>query len=353
MVPHFSHVVNQLQEEVMRARMLPIASLFNKFPRLVRDVARLGGKQVNLVIEGEATELDRAVIEAIGDPLIHLLRNAVDHGLETPAVRQAAGKPATGTVRLAAASVEGQIAITVADDGRGLDPDRIRQAAVRGDLLPEEEIAQLSEDELIDLIFQPNISTASEVTEMSGRGVGLDVVRTNIEQLSGSVVVTSQVGRGTTFQLTLPLTLALVQTMLVTVRNTLYALPVTGINGALYLAEATLSTVKGKPALDWQGAVLPLLDLREFFARSHLATEPSNGDKPRVVLVSWGKHRVGLIVDKIIGQQEIVVKSLSPLIGRTAGLSGATILGDGRIALIVDIPDLINTALQVRRQGEI
>jgi two-component system chemotaxis sensor kinase CheA len=216
----------------------------------------------------------------------------------------------------------------------------------------KEEVSQLADDEIVDLIFQPNLSTVTQVTETSGRGVGLDVVRTNVEQLSGSIVVTSEVGQGTTFQLTLPLTLALVQTMLVNVRNTLYALPVAGINGAMYLSEATCSTVKGKPALDWQGATIPLLDLREFFVHPHLAGSP-NGVKPSVILVNWGKHRVGLVVDKIIGQQEIVVKSLSPMVGRTPGLSGATILGDGNIALIVDIPGLINTALRALGAGDV
>ncbi|MBN1217759.1 MAG: chemotaxis protein CheA [Anaerolineae bacterium] len=349
LAPHFSHVVDQLQDEVMRARMLPIASLFNKFPRLVRDVARTAGKQVNLVIEGEATELDRAIIEAIGDPLIHLLRNAVDHGLETPEVRQAAGKSPTGVVRLTAAAVGGQIVVTVADDGQGIDPEKIRQAAIKHKLLAPEEAVQLTTDEIVDLIFQPNLSTAAEVTGVSGRGVGLDVVRTNIERLSGSVVVTSTLGQGTTFQLTLPLTLALIQTMLVMVRHTLYAIPVTSINGAMYVAEAAIHTVKGKSVLEWQESTLPLLDLHEIFSQSRLTATPSTVAKPSVVLVNWGKYQVGLIVDRIIGQQEIVVKSLSPLIGPISGLSGATILGDGRIALIVDVPGLINTVLRAQR----
>jgi two-component system chemotaxis sensor kinase CheA len=180
----------------------------------------------------------------------------------------------------------------------------------------------------------------------------MDVVRTNIERLSGSVVITNQPGRGAAFHLTLPLTLALVQTMLVSVRDNLYAVPLTSINGALYLAEATIHTVKNQPALDWQGATLPLLDLREFFNHPHLGGGSTNGIKPTIVLVTWGKLRAGLIVDRIIGQQEIVVKALSPLIGHRPGLSGATILGDGRIALIVDIPGLMNVTLQARRQGE-
>ncbi|MBN1993370.1 MAG: chemotaxis protein CheA [Anaerolineae bacterium] len=356
MAPHFSHVVDQLQQEVMRARMLPIASLFNKFPRLVRDVARAAGKQVSLIIEGEATELDRAVIEAVNDPLIHLLRNAVDHGLETPEVRQALGKSPTGVVRLAAAAVEGQIVVTVSDDGRGVDPDRIRRAAVQRGLFLEEEVNQLSQDEVVDLIFQPNLSTATHVTGTSGRGVGLDVVRANVERLSGSVVIESRAGQGATFRLTLPLTLALVQTMLVMVRNTLYAIPVTSINGAMYVAEATINTIKGKPALEWQGATLPLLDLRQIFNHPRSGAAATGQAKPSVVLVNWGKYQVGLAVDRIIGQQEIVVKSLSPLIGPTPGLSGATILGDGRIALIVDVPGLINNVLRAQRglqkQGE-
>jgi two-component system chemotaxis sensor kinase CheA len=349
LIPQFSHVVNQLQEEVMRARMLPIAHLFNKFPRLVRELARDAGKQIDLIITGEATELDRAIIEAIADPLLHLLRNGVDHGIELPETRLAAGKPATGTIHISAEALEGQIIITISDDGRGIDPQQVSQAAVDRGLLSPEEAAQLSEDEAIELIFRPNLSTAPKVTELSGRGVGMDIVRTNIERLSGSVTITSQLGQGTTFHLTLPLTLALIQTMLVEVRGNLYAVPVTAINGAIYLAEAQVNSVKGKSALDWQGTIIPLLDLREFFNHPRLGVETSATLKPTVVLVTWGKLQAGLLVDKIIGQQEIVIKALSPLLGHLPGLSGATILGDGRIALIVDIPGVINSTLQSRR----
>ncbi len=351
MTAHFNHVVDQLQEEVMRVRMLPISSLFNKFPRLVRNVARSTGKQVNLIIEGETTELDRAVIEAIGDPLIHILRNAVGHGLEKPDQRQAAGKPPIGTIFLSANPVEGQIVITITDNGWGIDPAQVRQAALKDGLITEDELTQMNEDEIIDLIFSPRLSTATEITKVSGRGVGLDVVRSDIEQLSGSVVVTSSIGQGTTFRLTLPLTLALIRIMLVMVRNNFYAIPVAGINGSLYQAETTLSSIKGNPAFDWQGATVPLLDLREFFDHPHLANVSPNNKKNSIIVVTWGKLKVGLLVDRIIGQQEIVVKSLSPIIGQIAGLSGATILGDGSIALIIDIPNLINTALQARKQG--
>jgi two-component system chemotaxis sensor kinase CheA len=339
---HFGQVVDQLQEEVMRARMLPIAHLFNKFPRMVRDVARAAGKQVNLVIEGEATELDRSLIEVIGDPLIHLLRNAVDHGLESPEARTAAHKPAAGSVRLTAAHVEGQIVITVQDDGRGIDPARVRHAAVSRGLLSEEEANQLDDEESIDLIFQPGLSTAEQVSEVSGRGVGMDVVRTNVERLSGSVAVESVLGCGTTFRVTLPLTLAIVDTMLVVLGESVYAIPLACIMDSSYLSDVRISTVQGNPVIRWRDSVLPLVYLRDFLAHSRLANAPPNGAKPVVVTVARGKQQVGLVVDEIIGKQEIVVKSLSPIIGEVPGLSGATILGDGRIALILDVVGLVH-----------
>lgn len=351
MTTHFGRVVDQLQQEVMQARMLPIAHLFDKFPRLVRDVARAEGKQVELVIVGEATELDRSVIEAIGDPLIHLLRNAVDHGIEAPDERVAAGKPATGSVWLTAAHEEGHIVITVEDDGRGIEPARIRRAAVRRGLLTEEEAAQLDDDAAVSLIFQPNLSTAEQVTDVSGRGVGLDVVRTNVKQLSGSVVVESEVGRGTTFRLTLPLTLAIVQSMLVALGEGVYAIPLTSIVETLYLSDVSVSGVKGSPVILWRDSVLPLVYLRRFFAHPRLAAAPLNGDKQAVVTVAWGKQRVGLIVDRLIGKREIVIKSLSPMIGNVPGISGCTILGDGHVVLIVDIPGLISATMQAQREG--
>jgi two-component system, chemotaxis family, sensor kinase CheA len=339
---------------VMHARMVPIAQLFSKFPRIVRDVARISGKEVNFLIEGEATELDRTLIESIGDPLIHLLRNAVDHGLESPADRLAAGKPAAGTVRLTAAHEEGHIVLTVSDDGRGIDPQRIRKSAARRGLLTEEEVSQMDDDQVMDLIFRPNLSTTERVTELSGRGVGLDVVRTNVERLSGSVIVESDLGRGSMFQITLPLTLAIVDTMLVALNHSVYALPLATIIESLYLSGAQISTVRTKPTIQWRDTVLPLLDLREYFARPG-ANGKSNGadqgHKPAIVTVGWGRHRVGLIVDGIIGKQGIVVKSLSSIVGEVPGILGCAILGDGRVALIADIPGLISAAFHTRRQG--
>lgn len=357
-IAHLSQMIDQLQDEVMQARMLPISHLFDKFPRLVRDVARAAGKQVDLVIEGETTELDRSIIEAIGDPLVHLLRNAVDHGIEPPEARVAAGKSPVGRVRLAAEHAEGQIVITVQDDGRGVAPERIRQAAVDAGLLSEKEAAHLSDDEAIALIFRPGLSTTEQVSNVSGRGVGLDVVRTNVGRIGGSVAVESEVGRGTTFRVTLPLTLAIVQTMLVALKDDLYAIPLTSIIESLYLSEVTVQGVKGNPAIRWRNEVLPLLDLGHFFGLGRVQS-PAAGQteaaaqgnhRPAVVIVTWGNLRAGLVVDRIVAKQEIVVKPFGPLIGNVPGLSGCTILGDGRIALIADIPGLINTAVQARTQ---
>jgi two-component system chemotaxis sensor kinase CheA len=349
MKTHFSRMVERLQEEVMQARMLPIVHLFQKFPRLVRDLARDAGKQVDLVIEGEATELDRSIIEIIGDPLIHLLRNAVDHGIELPDERTATGKPATGTVWLTAGHEEGHIVITVKDDGQGIDPAQVRRAAVKRGLLSEEEVSQLNDDEIVSFIFQPNLSTVEHVTDVSGRGVGLDVVQTNVKRLGGSVMVESEVGRGTTFCITLPLTLAILQAMLVAIGGDVYAISLTGIIESLYLSNVTVNSVKGNPVIHWRDSVLPLLYLRQFFTHPRLAAASPNGNKQAVVVVTWGKQQIGLVVDKLIGKQEAVVKSISPIIGHVPELSGCTILGDGRVALIIDVPALINTVMQARR----
>lgn len=346
MTAHFSRVVDQLQYEVMQARMVPIAHLFNRFPRLVRDQARAAGKQVELVLEGESTELDRSVIEMIGDPIIHLLRNAVDHGVETPEERAAQGKPPTGTLTLAATHEEGHIVVTVRDDGRGLDPARIRQAALAREVMSRDELAQLDDESVIALIFRPGMSTAARVTDISGRGVGLDVVSTNVRKLNGSVVVESRAGQGTQFHVTLPLTLATLQTMLVGVGDEVYAIPLTGIVETVYLSDVQVSTVKNRPVIYWRDQVLPLVVLRRFFAHPRMTHAAESHNREAVVIVSWGRLRAALQVDSLVGKQEIVIKSLSPLLGSIPAISGCAILGNGRVVLIVDIPGLINTAMQ-------
>lgn len=345
-IAHVGQIIGQLQDEVMQARMVPIAHLFDKFPRLVRDVARAADKQVNLVVEGESTELDRSIIEIIGDPLIHLLRNAVSHGIESPQARLAAGKPPAGVVRLAAEHAEGQIVITVADDGQGIDPAKIRRAAVSRGVITEEEAARLGDDEAVALIFRPGLSTAEQVTGTSGRGVGLDVVRANLNRIGGSVVVESEPGRGTLFRITLPLTLAIVQTMLAALGNDVYAIPLTSIVESLYLSDVNVGSVKGSPAIRWRDQVLPLLHLRQFFGLPVTPEKEPRAEeaKPAIIAVAWGKLRAGLVVDKLIGKQDIVIKPLGPIIGNVPGLAGCAILGDGRIALIVDVPGLVNAA---------
>lgn len=352
---HISRITDQLQEEVMRIRMLPIANVFNKFPRLVRDLARKAGKQVELVMRGEETELDRSVIEEISDPLIHLLRNAVDHGLETPEERRAAGKPERGTILLTARHEESRIILTVEDDGRGIDVERVKASAVQKGLLTEAEAAALSHDEAIHLIFRPGLSTAKVVTDVSGRGVGMDIVRANIERLNGTITVETWPGQGTQFQITLPLTLAIIPTLLVRLGESTFAIPLPAVMETLRVPLTDIHTVKGKQVIQLRQRVLPLVRLSQVLGfqirdKGHLSSvfrPPSsvntsgNGQRYEyVVAVRWGRLEMGLLVDALVGEQELVIKPLGRLIGETPGISGAAILGDGRVALIVDVPGL-------------
>lgn len=347
-VTHLVRLTDQLQEEVMRIRLLPIASVFSKFPRLVRDLARQAEKQVSLVIRGEDTELDRSVLEAIGDPLIHLLRNAVDHGLESPGERQARAKPEQGVISLTARHAEGHIVIVVEDDGRGIDLERVKARALAQGLVTEAEAAALSTEAASDLIFAPGLSTAAVVSEVSGRGVGLDIVRTNIERLNGTITVEAGPGRGTRFQITLPLTLAIIPTLLVHMAgrrpgldcNT-FAIPLASVIEALHLPAAAIHPLRGKAATQLRGRVLPLVRLNEALALP--SSLPANRSH-YVVAVRWGKAEMGIIVDALVGEQELVVKALGAPIGETPGVSGAAILGDGRVALIVDVPGLFKLA---------
>lgn len=342
---HLGRVVGQLQAEVFHARMLPIARLFDTFPRLVRDSARAAGKQVEVQIIGASTELDRSMIEGLHDALIHLVRNAIDHGIERAEERAAAGKPGYGKLQLAAAHEQGQMLITVSDDGRGIDPRRIARAAIARDMLTEGEADLLDDAALIDMIFLPRLSTAIHVTELSGRGIGMDVVRSRVERLTGTIAVTSQIGQGTTFRITLPLTLTIVPTMLVALGASIFALPLTSIIDLWAFRDQRIDTIKGNPTIQCQNTNVPLLDMRQLFAHPQIIAAPRSPN-PAIVTIGWGKLRAGLVVDQIIGQQEVVVKLLSPLVGSVPGISGSATLGDGRIALIVDIPALLKRALQ-------
>jgi two-component system chemotaxis sensor kinase CheA len=338
---HVGRITDQLQAEVMGIRMLPIANVFNKFPRLVRDLARKAGKQIDLSIRGEDTELDRSVIEEISDPLIHLLRNAVDHGVESPEERRAAGKPDSGSVLLSAKYEEGRIILTVQDDGRGIATDRLKAKVVEKGLMSEKEAAGLSEEEAIDLIFIPGLSTAQTVSDISGRGVGMDIVRTNIEHLNGNIQVESWPGRGTQFQIILPLTLAILPSLLVRVGNGTFAVPLTTVIETIRVPVSDIQTINGRPVISLRNQVLPIAWLKSLFGIQ------SNGDHRRqeyIVIVQSGKNRIGLVVDTLIGEQEVVVKSLSALVGEIAGISSAAILGDGQVALIIDVHSLFKLA---------
>lgn len=341
---HLEKVVDALQEHMLRVRMLPVGLLFSKFPRLVRDLARGMGKQIRLEIEGEDTEVDRSVIEQISDPLIHLIRNAAAHGIETVEEREAAGKPALAILRLTARHEQGRIVITLEDDGRGIDTDRVRTRAVERGLLTAEQAARLSHDEAVALIFAPGLSTATATTELSGRGVGMDIVRRDIEALKGHVEVDTERGRGTTFRLRLPLTLATMRSLLVSCGRTTYAIPLTYVQETLRPSRAQLQSISGRSVLSLRGgdAVMSMIWLDEALG---LDVSRAGGDEPYVVVVRIGEddreRPVAIAVDRLIDQQEIVVKPLDGALGRSRGIAGASILGDGQVVLIVDVATLI------------
>jgi two-component system chemotaxis sensor kinase CheA len=336
---HLGRVTDEMQAEVMKSRMLPIGTVFSRFPRVTRDLSTRQGKKVELVIEGQETELDRSVIEEIGDPLVHLLRNAIDHGIELPDDRVAAGKPETATVKLTAEHVESSIVITVADDGRGIDPARIKAKALERGIISFESAQRITDAEAIELIFSPGFSTASTVTEVSGRGVGMDIVRTNVERLGGTVEVQSKLGQGSRFFLRLPLTLAIVQALLVRVGGGIFALPLSSVTETLRVQVADIQRLQQQEAILLRGRVLPVVRLAHLFqCQSEI---PADARDILVVAVKVGERHIGLAVDRLLGEQEVVIKSLGDLIGDVPGLSSAAILGDGTVALIVDVPALV------------
>jgi two-component system chemotaxis sensor kinase CheA len=329
--------MRELQESVMRVRMLPISFVFSRFPRMVRDLAQRLGKQIELKITGEYTELDKTVLEKIGDPLLHLVRNSIDHGIEKVEARLAAGKTAVGTVHLDACHRGGNIAVEVSDDGGGLDKDRILAKARDRGLV--DATAALSDEQINDLIFVPGFSTAEQTTDVSGRGVGMDVVRRNIKELGGKIEVRTERGRGSRFIITLPLTLAIVDGQSVAVGSETYIVPLTSIIESMQLKQAHVSHLAGRgEVFAFRGDYLPVIRLHEVFGIEPRARELHEG---LVVVVEGDGRRVGLFVDDLLGQQQVVIKSLESNYGHVEGVSGATILGDGSVALILDVPGLI------------
>ena len=327
----------------MTIRMLPIDLVFNTMPRMVRDLARKTGKKVDFIVEGQETEVDRSVIEHLRDPLIHLLRNSVDHGIEMPEERRMAGKPEMGTIRLSANHEQDHIVITVCDDGKGIDQEAVKVASIRKGVISPEAASRMTENELMNLIMASGVSTAKKITEVSGRGVGLDIVKKNIEFLNGKITVDSKPGRGATFILQLPLTLAIIPTLLVSLEKTVYAIPLATIVEAIKLEAKDIKTVMGKEVTLFRGNVLPLLRLSSIFKWNTENTE--NHCLNHIVVVKACEMQVGIIVDELIGQQEIVVKSLDQFIGGVNGLSGASILGNGQVVLILDVSSLVNSTI--------
>ncbi|RZF80901.1 chemotaxis protein CheA [Pseudoalteromonas sp. CO325X] len=335
-----AHNTRDLQENVMRIRMLPISFVFSRFPRLVRDISQKLGKQVELKILGEGTELDKTVMEKISDPMVHLVRNSLDHGLETPEQRKQSGKPEIGTVTLNAFHQGGNIVIEIMDDGRGLNTEKIREKAIANGLIDGNE--ELSDDDVNELIFEPGFSTADEVSDISGRGVGMDVVRQNISSLSGSIEVVSTPGTGSTFTIRLPLTLAILDGQLVRIAEHTYIVPLITIVESLQIDTNKVSRVgKSLEVLRLRDEYIPILRLYQLFNHHDAITEL---DKALLVVVECDNQKVGLLVDDLLAQQQVVIKSLEANYQKVDGVSGATILGDGRVSLIVDIAGLTKMA---------
>jgi two-component system chemotaxis sensor kinase CheA len=327
-------VSTQLQETIMDVRMLPLRHVFERFPRLVRDLAHQQGKQVELVLQGEETRVDKAVIDELGEPLVHLIRNAVDHGIEPPAVRAARGKSPTGTILLSAAQESSQVVITLVDDGGGIDAAEVRRRALERGIVRADEA--LTDREAIQLIFTEGFSTARKVTDVSGRGVGLDVVVQSMEQLNGLIEAETIPGAGTKFTLQLPLTLAIITVLMVEVGGAVYALPSGAVVESLRYPKREVTRIGGRDTLRVRDRIVPLVHLAELFG-----TSPVQGDDAYAVIVGRGEKRLALSVDRLRGQQDVVIKALDPLIAEVvAGIAGATILGDGRVVLILDVASL-------------
>ncbi len=328
-----ARISDDLQDTIMKVRMVPVQTVFSRFPRLVRDLSRKSGKQVELIMEGEETELDKSVVEVIGDPLVHLIRNSVDHGIESEEQRIKAGKPAKGTVWLRAYYRGNSVAIEIEDNGKGIDPEKMREVAVKKGVISPEEAKNLDDREARELIFAPGFSSADKITDISGRGVGMDVVRTNIKNLKGSVSITSETGKFTRFTLILPLTLAIIDALMVKVGGDTYAIPLDAVSETTKIETKRLTEVNGRKAVTLRGKVLGIISLCEMLEFPPPETEP---EILSVVVIQDGERRLGLVVDRLLERQEIVIKPLGAYLGDQKGISGATIMGDGSVVLILD-----------------
>lgn len=337
-IEYLERITTNLHESVMKVRMVPIESVVNRFPRMVRDLSKKLNKSIDLLMSGEDTELDRTVIDEIGDPLMHLLRNSVDHGIEDRAKRVAAGKPEKGTVTLDAYQDGNNVVIEVGDDGGGLNLDKIKAKAVEKDIISMEQAEQMLDKDVMELIFRPGFSTADTVTDISGRGVGLDVVKNKISNIGGNIEAKSELGKGCKFTIRLPLTLAIIQTLMVEVGTEKYAIPLGSIQIIEDINASDIKYVQGNKVITLRGNVIPIIMLEEIL---EVSKDEKEATSYTVVIVAKGDKTIGLVVDNLIGQQEIVIKSLGKLINNNKIISGATILGDGEVALILDVNTLV------------
>lgn len=331
-------LTSDIQSKVLGIRMIPLDAVMSRFPRMVRDISKNEGKEVELLVEGGSIELDRTVVDRITEPMMHLLRNCVDHGIETTDERIHAGKKAKGLIRIVASKQQDHVLIEVSDDGKGIDYDQIRKAAVKKGMMSQGQADAASGRELLDLLFNPGFSTKSQVTEVSGRGVGLDVVKRAVEELGGSVMVSSSKGAGTTFSLWLPFTLAIIEAMLVGIADQTYAVAMGTIVESHKFEKDEIKTIRGREVVQLRGEVLPLIRMREFFG---MARPPETPEGVNTLVVQSRDRRVALQVDELIGHQQIVVKGLDRRLRKVRGISGGTILGSGRIALILDVDSII------------
>lgn len=340
-VANLDVVTADLQLAVMKTRMQPVKKVFGRFPRVVRDLARNLHKEVDLELHGEETDLDKNLVEALADPLVHLVRNAVDHGIETPEEREAAGKPRRGKVVLSAAQEGDHILLSIEDDGKGMDPEKLRQSAVSKGMMDAEAAARLDDKDCYNLIFQPGFSTKVEISDVSGRGVGMDVVKTRIAQMNGSVEIDSEWGRGSKIIVKLPLTLAILPTLMVVLGDQPFALPLASVVEIFNLDLSRTNTVDGQLTIRVRQRALPLFYLSQWLIKGHKVPDYSAGGGGHVVVVNMGGAQIGLVVDFLVGQEEVVIKPLGALLQGLDGMAGATITGDGKIALILDVPGLM------------
>jgi len=321
----------------MKVRMVPIEFVFNRFPRMVRDLSKNLGKEINFIMEGEETELDRTFVEVIGDPLVHLIRNAIGHGIESKEERIALGKPPVGTVKLSARHEGNNVVIEVEDDGRGMSKEKIIKKAIEKGLITEEKALTLPDEKVFEFIFLPGFSTKEQVSELSGRGVGMDVVKNTIDSLNGTVSIESKPGKGTKVTIRLPLTLAIIQALLVKVNNYVYAIPISIIDSTLIISSEDIKVVQNEEVIVIRGEVIPIIKLWEVFGMEH----EQNPHEMNVVVVKSGAKKYGLAVDTLIGQEDIVIKSLGKVFSDVKIFSGGATLGDGSIALILDITNIV------------